>query len=53
MLVAKRLVEKPCDQPAALPLREAMILPAQEITGMHGDQIQERSFPLDITNRFE
>ncbi len=39
--VAMSFREKAGRHPAAFPLREAVVLAAEEVAGMHGDEIQE------------
>lgn len=46
--VAMRFPEKAHRHLPARSLREAVILAAQEVAGMYGDEVQERSFALNI-----
>ena len=53
VLALGSFLEQLRDQGASLPAGEAVILPAQEVAGMHGDQIEERSLPLQVADGFE
>lgn len=51
--VAMGFREKASRHSAAFPMREAVILAAEKVAGMHGDQIQERGLASDIADSFE
>ena len=50
---AESLLDEPVGQLAAVALDEAAELAAQEVTGVHGDQIQEGRFLFGIPGVFE
>jgi hypothetical protein len=45
--------QKPGDQGATVPTGEAAVLPAEEVAGMDGDEIQKRRLAVEVANGFE
>ena len=50
MPVLRGLPEKLCYQRSPQPADKTMVLPTQEVARMHGDQIEERGFPFQVTD---